>query len=63
MYWSYKKITKRRVNFIPTGKDYGVVMHFRQNKVITLKEPEKTVEQHLMLLIKLCPHAKFGYTK
>jgi hypothetical protein len=63
MYWSYKKITKRSVNFIPAGKDFGVVMHFRPNKVVTIKEQEKNVEQHLMLLIKLCPNAKFGYTK
>ena len=63
MFWAYKKVVKKSVNFIPTGKDYEVVMHFRPNKTISIKESEENVNQHLMLLIHLCPEAKFGYTK
>jgi hypothetical protein len=63
MYWAYKKITKKSVNFIPTGKDYGLVMHFKPKQSITIKEPEASVTQHLTMLINLCPQAKFGYTK
>jgi|GEM_PF-4384982 hypothetical protein len=63
MYWSYKKIVKKSVNFVPTGKDYEIVMHFRPKQVVAIKEPEESVNQHLMLLMKLCPGAKFGYTK
>jgi hypothetical protein len=63
MFWAYKKVVNKSVNFIPTGKDYEVVLHFRPNKTLSIKESEESVNQHLMLLIRLCPEAKFGYTK
>lgn len=63
MFWAYKKVTKKSVNFIPTGKDYEIVMHFKPNKIVSIKEPEENINQHLLLLIHLCPEAKFGYTK
>lgn len=63
MFWAYKKVVRKSVNFIPTGKDYEIVMHFRPNKTLSIKESEENVNQHLMLLVHLCPEAKFGYTK
>jgi hypothetical protein len=63
MFWAYKKVIKKSVNFIPTGKDYEVVIHFKPSKTVAIKESEENVNQHLMLLAHLCPEAKFGYTK
>src|SRR3989344_918834 len=63
MYWAYKKVVKKSVNFIPTGKDYEVVMHFKPKQTVSIKESDESVNKHLMLLIQLCPEAKFGYTK
>ena len=63
MYWAYKKVIKKSVNFIPTGKDYEIVMHFKPEQTVSIKELEESINQHLLLLIHLCPGAKFGYTK
>lgn len=62
MFWAYKKITKKSVNFIPTGKDYEIVMHFKPNKILSIKESKKHINQRLIFLMHLCPEAKFGYT-
>ncbi len=63
MFWAYKKIIRKSINFIPVGKDYEIVMHFKPDKVVSIKEPEKSTDRHLMLLIHLCPEAEFGYAK
>lgn len=63
MYWAYKKVISRSVYFIPTGKAYEIVMNFKPNKTISIGEDEKEVNDHLVLLVHLCPDAKFGYTK
>jgi hypothetical protein len=63
MYWAYKKITRHSVNLIPTGKSHEIVLNFKPKQAVLIKESEALVDQHLMLLIRLCPEAKFGYTK
>jgi hypothetical protein len=61
MIWAYKKVTKKSINFIPMGVDHTLVMHFRPNVMVEIKEPEENVNKHLILLTSLCPEAKFGY--
>jgi hypothetical protein len=63
MYWIYKKVINKRVNFVPVGKDYEIVMHFKPNKTVAIGESEEKVNQHLLILTALCPEAKFGYTE
>lgn len=62
MTWAYKKVTNHSINFIPTGKSYSLVLHFNPKLTITIDEAEKAVAEHLLLLVNLCPHARFGYT-
>lgn len=65
MYWAYKRETTHRVNFVPTGKSYGLVLNFMMkngtNITIEAKEPEDKVNEHLYLFARLCPWAKIGY--
>ncbi|HEU0051339.1 MAG TPA: hypothetical protein VFQ60_04790, partial [Patescibacteria group bacterium] len=63
LHWAYKKVIKKSVNFIPTGKDYGLVMHFRPNITAEARESEDKVHKHLMLIAALYPAVKIGYTK
>lgn len=61
LFWMYKSIVKRSVNFIPTGKHHELSMHFRPNIKVSIKEDEATVNQNLYILANLCPAAKLGY--
>lgn len=63
MYWTYKKVINRRVNFVPTGKGYEIIMHFKPNETVAIGESEEKVNQHLLIIATLCPEAKFGYTE
>lgn len=63
MYWAYKKIIRNSVYFIPTGKSYEIIMHFKPNQTVTVKESEENVNQYLFLIAQFCPTAKFGYTR
>lgn len=61
MYWAYKKVIRKSVNFVPTGKMYQIVMNFRPSLSVSITEPERKVDQHLSLLVRTRPNAKFGY--
>lgn len=57
----YKKIVKKRVNFIPAGKDYHAVMIFYgASKEIQAKE--KHVEEILQFASQRAPWAVVGYS-
>ena len=42
--WAYKKVTKRSVNFVPTGKDFAVIMYF-YGGVETHQADERKVDE------------------
>jgi hypothetical protein len=59
--WAYKKVTKRSVNFIPTGKTYSAIFHFYGGNVGFIAN-EKRVAEVLQFAAGRAPWALFGYT-
>jgi hypothetical protein len=65
--WAYKKITKRRVNFIiPAGKEYDAVLKFYGGEIAFRKlgygHREEKVEEVLKWAAERAPWAVFGYS-
>lgn len=60
--WAYKKVTKRSVNFIPTGKDYAAVLVCYGGSQ-TFPASEKMVGEVLTFAATKAPWAVFGYSK
>jgi len=60
--WAYKKVTKRSVNFIPTGKDYAAVLVFYGGSQ-SLPATENMVGEVLTFAATKAPWAVFGYSK
>ncbi len=59
--WAYKKVTQRRVNFIPTGKTYSAILHFYGGNV-TFIANEKRVGEVLQFAGSRAPWAAVGYS-
>jgi hypothetical protein len=59
--WAYKKVTKRSVNFIPTGKDYDAML-VMYGGVKTFRAKEKVVEEVLAFAATRAPWAIVGYS-
>lgn len=59
--WIYKKVTKRSVNFIPTGKTYSVILVGRHRQRIEEQMKEKAVNELLVDLANRVPWAIFGF--
>ncbi len=59
--WAYKKVTQRRVNFIPTGKTYSAILHFYGGN-LTFIANEKRVEEVLQFAGSRAPWAIVGYS-
>jgi len=59
--WAYKKVTQRRVNFIPTGKSYSALLHFYGGN-INFMAKEKQVEEVLQFAGARAPWAVIGYS-
>jgi Family of unknown function (DUF6709) len=60
--WAYKKVTKRSVNFIPTGKTYeSILMCYGGSAII--REKDKKVDETLHYAAQRAPWAVFGYSK
>lgn len=60
--WAYKKITKRSVNFIPTGKSYEAILHFYGGNQ-TFSGSENLVGEVLGFAASKAPWAVVGYSK
>ena len=60
--WAYKKVTQRRVNFIPTGKTYEAVLVF-YGGAKTFSASEGKVQDVLAYASNKAPWAVFGYSK
>lgn len=60
--WAYKTITKRSVNFIPTGKSYAAILIFYDGTV-EIKGSEIAADRSLSLAAESAPWAVFGFSE
>ncbi|MFZ3200350.1 MAG: DUF6709 family protein [Candidatus Acidiferrales bacterium] len=60
--WAYKKVTQRRVNFIPTGKSYEAVLVFYGGSK-QFSGPETKIHEVLTYASSKAPWAVIGYSK
>jgi len=60
--WAYKKVTKRSVNFIPTGKDYAAVLVFYGGGQ-SFPASQEIVDEVLTFASTKAPWAVFGHSK
>ena len=62
MLWAYKKVTQRRVNFIPAGKSYeGVLIFYGGSE--SFSGPEPKIHDVLTFASSKAPWAVIGYSK
>jgi hypothetical protein len=59
--WVYKKVTRKSVNFIPTGKDYHAVVRGKYGERVELKGREAAVDQALQRILEKMPWVLAGY--
>ena len=59
--WAYRKVTQRRVNFVPTGKTYSAILHFYGGNVAFIAN-EKRVVEVLQFAGSRAPWAIVGYS-
>ena len=60
--WSYKKITKRSVNFIPVGKSYEAIVHCHGGTA-TISGNEKRVHEILGFVQQQAPWSILGWSQ
>jgi hypothetical protein len=59
--WAYKRVTKKRVNFIPAGKDYHAIL-VCYGAAVTVQGSEQQVDEVLRYASRRTPWAVFGYS-
>lgn len=59
--WAYKRVTQRRVNFIPAGKSYNAVLSFYGGSV-SVSGSEKNVDELLARSAAKAPWAIIGFS-
>jgi hypothetical protein len=60
--WAYKKVTKRSINFIPTGKTYSATVFRRSGSYFRVDGREKEMDHLLHLIASRAPWALLGYS-
>lgn len=60
--WVYRKVTKKSTNFIPTGKDYAVVLWNEQGDSYEITMKEVQTEKFIEQLSSRCPGVVLGYS-
>jgi hypothetical protein len=60
--WAYKRVTKHKVNFIPTGKTYEAVL-VCHGGTATANSEENTIDLILTFAAERAPWAVFGFSK
>jgi hypothetical protein len=60
--WAYKRVTKKSVNFIPTGKDFHAIL-VCVGGTVEFKGKEAEVEETLRWAASRVPWAVFGHSK
>jgi len=61
LWWAYKLVTQRRVNLIPVGKTYAVILVFNGGSV-QIPSKEIKVDEMLQFAATRAPWAIFGYS-
>ena len=61
MLWGYKRVTKKRVNFIPAGKEYDTILIFYGGSA-AIGGTEEQINGILNYSAQKAPWAVFGYT-
>jgi hypothetical protein len=61
LWWAYKLVTQRRVNFIPVGKTYTAVLVFNGGSV-NVPGNQAKVDEMLQFLATKAPWAIFGFS-
>lgn len=59
--WAYKKVTKKSVNFIPTGKSYEAIVHC-YGGTAELPGSQKKVDEMLQDAVRRVPWAVVGFS-
>ena len=59
--WAYKKVTRRSVNFIPTGKSYAAIIVGRHRQRVEHNLRQKNVDALLSQLATRVPWAVYGF--
>jgi hypothetical protein len=59
--WAYKKVTKKSVNFIPTGKSYEAIVHC-YGGMAELPGSQKQVDEMLQEAVRRAPWAVVGFS-
>jgi hypothetical protein len=60
--WAYKRVTKKSVNFIPTGKDFHAVL-VCAGGTVELQGKDGDVDETLQWVASRVPWAVFGHSK
>ncbi len=60
--WVYKKITQRRVNFIPTGKTFSIVIYLKDKSELSAQMNEGLVNQAIVQIQAKIPWVIAGYS-
>lgn len=58
----YKRVTQHRVNFVPTGKSYALLINDRNRKVLEIQGGEKEVDAAGIALSQRAPWMLLGYS-
>lgn len=61
--WIYKKVTRHSVNFIPTGKTYGLVLKFQDKSQCFITMGEKQVDYIITSLKQMNPWIVVGFSQ
>jgi hypothetical protein len=59
--WAYKRVTKKRMNFIPAGKDHHAIL-ICYGVTVTIQGSERQVDELLQYASQRAPWALFGYS-
>lgn len=59
--WAYKGVTQHRVNGVPTGKSYNLIMVMRDRTTRSVTMQENQVDEQLQKINALIPNVVLGY--
>ena len=59
--WAYKRVTQRRVNFIPVGKTFAAELKCLGGNA-SIQGPEARIDKVLQIVAARAPWAAFGYS-
>lgn len=60
--WVYKKVTQRRVNFIPAGKTYAAILCASNGRMVQIDDKQEKIDQLLESIATKAPWAIAGFS-